>query len=1192
MLALPALSEADRVTLDRVNATLADLENRMELGEQQRRQQGAMIERIDSQVQALAKQQGVLASIQYAAEDVDLDIPLPCAHLCPREIAAREVGESIARHCWTAIHGASWTGKTQLVAVVARSWNPFCGWIRLRDLSIREACRRLDRAIEVVSGIAKPASRRGWFTQVCHRLGSDSLIVIEDLPRLTGTDAFSDRLVRLGESARAANVHLLTTSCFPLPAGIRSSAIARAIKEMEMPSLTEDEARLLLRSQGAPEALLTDAFVRGTNNFARRNPLLLIAIGGYLSQRGWQFRNEEFSGILSGKHVEELNRDTIERLLNTVADERSRELLYRLTLIIGAFSPDDARALASVKPRLDRPRERLHAVTGPWVRVDAKGRLYLSPLVDAVGSDDLPSPVRQRCLFRLGTRTLRRGTLGPEDVCLAVGYFHRARAYDRAGLVLIQALAHLNALDHEVDPRGVLTMWHGMPLPPKMNLGIRIYLRALQFLVRTRYGRETDGLLSEIDTLSRQATNPDGWGVLGAAVLLSRRLGNIDRLLGIRLLRRAFELTAEFRNYLGREVEMPEGMGPECLIWGVALDLETEAELSEWSAVVDALDSEKRRRAFSDPMSDAGCMMVGGALFRAETRKPEEQQNWRRVLEGLDALADWASQRGPEVLWACAVRHRVIILGENLRELEASISTAKEALRSASQDPRVRFLLSDSIGEFLLRANRTAEALGWLERALSNACESFVPERLLTLVNASRATAATEPPRCLGYLREAGRVALACADLPGIEVARVHGEIAIGEGLAGKTPESFRALDYGVEQMLECRADTNQWKILLVLFGHTSGYFTSIACRGTPPESTQDGELYAEPRRGFFYSHDRSLGDLYDASKVYGIALQLALFADAIGEDSRAAVWSAKALELARETGQQPVVEELTRRFIPQLIVNDHYAEAMEAALEHGAVLMARSLELQAGRGDLFEPALNVEAVLGERPNANWRQAEGWSAMAGILPVAVRICSVALDRPEAARGSAEEIVSICRQISAGASDPDLWSDIAELFEKGFVRPVPADELKGIADGLAATATTRWALALLFASMQPDIIAEDALAAQLSVLPCLVQTFDRPFAAHRLILVPFVSAYWNAMFRRERFRFRFPDLVHSALSEAATSPAGERIQAVVRAILIGIPLRLPPEIRNWLDSAEHANSPMRLCRDGNKEPPPA
>jgi hypothetical protein len=211
--------------------------------------------------------------------------------------------------------------------------------------------------------------------------------------------------------------------------------------------------------------------------------------------------------------------------------------------------------------------------------------------------------------------------------------------------------------------------------------------------------------------------------------------------------------------------------------------------------------------------------------------------------------------------------------------------------------------------------------------------------------------------------------------------------------------------------------------------------------------------------------------------------------------------------------------------------------------------------------------------------------------MAGILPVAVRISSVGLDRPEAARLSAEEVVSICRQIGAGASDPDLWSSIAELFEKGFVQPVPADELKGIADALPATATTLRALALLFASMQSDIIAENALAAQLSVLPCLEQTFDRPFAAHRLILVPFVSDYWNGMFRRQRFRFRLPDLVWSALSEAAISPPGERIQAVVRAILIGIPLRLPPEMRNWLDSAHQANSSARLRRNGNEQPPP-
>jgi hypothetical protein len=1171
VLALPTLSNAELTVFERVKVIVADLESRVQRGEVERRQQGAMIERIDDQVQALARQQGVLASIQYGVEDVDLEIPPPCAHLSPRVIAARDIAESVSRHAWTAIDGASWTGKTQLVAIAARSWAHFHGWVRLRDLSIPQACRRLDRAIELMSGIVKPAGRQDWFRDVCQRLENGSVIVIEDLPRMAGADSLSHRLVRLAECARGADVHLLTTSCFPLPGVIRSSIAPGTINDLRMPTLTVEDARVILQSLGAPETLLTEAFVRSTNNLSQRHPLLLIAVGGYLSERGWQFRNEEFGDILSGRHTEDLNRDTIERLLNTVTDERSRELLYRLTLIMGVFSADDARALASVRPGLDRPRERLHTVTGPWVQVDARGRLCLSPLVNAIGNRDLPGSVRRRCLLRLGARTLRRGTLGPEDVCSAVTYFAGARAYDRAGLILAQALAHLNGLDRQVDPRGVLSVWHGVPLPQRMALAIRIYLRALQFVVRTRYGRPTDGLLSEIGELSQQATQREGWGVLGAAVLLGHRLGGSDRLLGIRLLRRAFELAGDFRFCAGREMEWPDGIGPEYLIWSVALELANDSELSEWMAAVDALDPDKRRQAFSYPVADPGCMLVGGALFRAEIRKPEQERNWPHVLDRLDVLADWARHNGLEVLWACSIRHRLIVLGEHVGELEACIYAAEVALRAASQDPQVRFLLSDSIGEFLLRANRPEEALYWLERALSNVSGSFAMERLLVLVNASRATAATEPAKCLAFLHEAGRCALAASDLPELEAARIQGEIAIGEGLAGNLPASFRALDYGVTQLLGCRTDTNRWKALFLLFGNTAGYFMSMATKGSPPATTATGEPYVAPLRGYFYNHDATLGDNYDASKDFAIALQLALFADAIGDDGRAAAWGASALELARGAGQEQTVEELTGRFIPQLIVDDRYDEAMEAALDHGAVLVARLLERRAGRGSVLQSNVNAETILGERPNGNWSQAESQAAMAGILPAAVRICWLALDRPDAARSSAEEIVSICRQIGAVASDPTLWSTIAELFEKSFLDPVSGEELKGIAGSLPESATTCRVLALLFASAQPDFTAENALVAQLSAMPCLAQAFDGPFAANRLILVPFVSAYWNAMFERMRFRFRHPDLVKSALAEANALPSDKRIREVMRAVLIGIQLQLPSEIKGWLNS---------------------
>lgn len=234
----------------------------------------------------------------------------------------------------------------------------------------------------------------------------------------------------------------------------------------------------------------------------------------------------------------------------------------------------------------------------------------------------------------------------------------------------------------------------------------------------------------------------------------------------------------------------------------------------------------------------------------------------------------------------------------------------------------LRFVLSDTIGEFLLRAGRTDEALTWLEQALLFATDSFILERLLVLVNASRATAAASPVRSLQYLREAGQLALSRGDLPETELARVHGEIAVGEGLAGNLDASFKALDIGVESLLACRDDTNQWKVLFVLFGHTTGYFMSIATRGIPPAKARNEEDYAEPRRGYFYSHDTSIGGLYDGSKVFAIAIQLTFLADALGEDDRAAFWSSKALELARLGGQESVVNELMQRFIPRMIVS------------------------------------------------------------------------------------------------------------------------------------------------------------------------------------------------------------------------------------------------------------------------------
>ena len=67
-----------------------------------------------------------------------------------------------------------------------------------------------------------------------------------------------------------------------------------------------------------------------------------------------------------------------------------------------------------------------------------------------------------------------------------------------------------------------------------------------------------------------------------------------------------------------------------------------------------------------------------------------------------------------------------------------------------------------------------------------------------------------------------------------------------------------------------------------------------------------------------------------------------------------------------------------------------------------------------------------------------------------------------------------------------AADPESWAAIAELFEKAFVLTVSGDELIPIAmERDTSRSGAPRAIGLLFASMRPEITAEDAVMIHLA-----------------------------------------------------------------------------------------------------------
>jgi len=79
----------------------------------------------------------------------------------------------------------------------------------------------------------------------------------------------------------------------------------------------------------------------------------------------------------------------LDRIMDSLA-EQQRELLYRLTLPVGAFVFEVVAALAKVDPEVGRPREQMNKLLGAWVQRDAERRFIVSPLVKGVSSEGAP----------------------------------------------------------------------------------------------------------------------------------------------------------------------------------------------------------------------------------------------------------------------------------------------------------------------------------------------------------------------------------------------------------------------------------------------------------------------------------------------------------------------------------------------------------------------------------------------------------------------------------------------------------------------------------------------------------------------------------------------------------------------------------------------------------------------------------
>jgi hypothetical protein len=285
-----------------------------------------------------------------------------------------QIEQALKKNGSVILVGGSGLGKSLVAREVAGQKLADFVTVDLRDADARETTLRLNSALGYIG-----SSRFDC-------LIFDDFNYLEDGAARTAFVRCVQALQRRDRSA------IITTYRRPSQKSLTELGLdASAV--IEIPYLTEEDANEIVRIAGGDAELWGRiAFAAG----AQGHPQLVHAFAMGMAARNWP-RSELREVITRGFATEDTDaeRDAARRGMVTALSEDARNLLYRLSIVIGRFSRPAALKIAELPPPIPRAGELIDSLIGPWVEVIGKDKLRVSPLAANAGQGMLPPDVQQ-----------------------------------------------------------------------------------------------------------------------------------------------------------------------------------------------------------------------------------------------------------------------------------------------------------------------------------------------------------------------------------------------------------------------------------------------------------------------------------------------------------------------------------------------------------------------------------------------------------------------------------------------------------------------------------------------------------------------------------------------------------------------------------------------------------------------------
>jgi tetratricopeptide (TPR) repeat protein len=1135
-------SQSDLKMVALIRSQLANLGRRMEEAEGRLSSLESSSTTTQATLAALTGQMN--AVVEFIQPRFLVDVPDLVTPAIARQRTVGLILESFQSKTTVNIIGEPGSGKTQLCLLVAKAASNRLIWIDIpRGATPSEACAALDATLAASSGGNVGPVLANLYEQIATSI-SGSLIVIDNLPRFLKGDPLARRIELLTRYFEPTGTKLLVTSYFSFPKRIGEQTAA---VELQAPRFDEDETPELLVAYGAPAETATKLTTL-IHTATQGLPVLMTAVARYLSSKCWVFDIHEFEAIVKADFARPERIDAREILRLTVPDESTRELLYRLTLVIGGISKEQVQRIARIKQPILLPLEKIETLVGLWLQPFMGNTYTISPLIDPAVSELLDKQTRIGVHAILALTITSKGTIYPLDAVTCIHHFTAAGLYAEAAFVLASALTTLIDAEPELvsDSMVLASIWIA-DIPDQIDQNLKLHIRSLQIEVMDNRGRAIDFLLTKLDQ-ELDAGGSTTWGGLLATSFIAIRFCKKHPAIANRYLLKYYQIP--------NSVLMPDGKSFDLedstligIFWATAQYAASDEEVNSWLETVQQLTPEQIKQLDASPFKEDSASVLCDGIWLRDYRKAPVDRDWDRVEALVSKVQKVGANLGLKTLEAAAIRTRIMMLAEWRHDLQGALELTRVSLPLFNNDGDA-FLLTEVMGRQLSYAGKPAEAIEWLERARSYPIREHELWRRNVLITLAELVAKADPARAVALVREA--VALSRATLGGERTAESCAEEAIALWNANDRKAAFESLEEAVKQVLEIETDTSNWKEVFLTLFRVVIYFSSIEQKGDPPVGS------VEPTQGVFLGTDGLDTSLfYPAQKAY-LHFWMAKFAESLRLYARADVWLDGAMRLAEEFPSGKNIYSYAGYWVAYPLLRDDFREAVRRT-----ILMADANPTQVDQVDKTgKPVQQFDT-----PKLLSEARVPFSMIAGFVPSALRLATLRL------RGATDADIAVYVGVLIDGWVGRLSADaVSQALRESVLSNMSSSACYQRAGSLIPTMETMAAGMIYMVGSAIKAEVQDALIPQTWLALTIEKLFPESPSVREELLFTLLETYWRQQVVGNGHLFRSgAAFTLRKIDEVVRALPSDRTKQLLRSMDICIPTVLSSESRSWLSS---------------------